>query len=135
MPDTRGGGDFDLDDNWHGSERTFPEYNAAPGPMPETYQRIAHRTIGRWAGDRVALVGDYALDSDLPEEFEASNIYNLCVTPEEYDRYEMADDGVIKEDLYTDVSDDVCAVIEHELQGRFVGDGWRTFVPEGGKDK
>jgi len=29
--------------------------------------------------------------------------------------------------LYTDISDDVCSVIEHELRGTFTGEGWRTF--------
>jgi hypothetical protein len=127
MPEARGGGDFDLEDNWHGPERTFPEHNGSPGPMPEDYEVIARRTIGRWTGDRIAFVGDYAEDSDLPEEFEASKISGLCATPEEYERYEMADDGIKKEDLYTDISDDVCRVIEHELNGKFVGSGWKDF--------
>lgn len=34
--------------------------------------------IGRWAGNRIALVGDYAKDTDLPEEFRASQIYSEC---------------------------------------------------------
>jgi len=29
--------------------------------------------------------------------------------------------------LYTDVSDDVAKVIEHELDGKYVGDGWKDF--------
>lgn len=29
--------------------------------------------------------------------------------------------------LYTDISDMVVQVIEHELQGKFVGDGWREW--------
>lgn len=108
--ETRGGGDFDLEENWHGPERTFPKYNTQPGPMPEDYQAIASQTIGRWAGDRIALVGDYAEDSDLPEEFKASEIYHQC-----------------HEGGYTDITDLVAKVIEHELNGHFDGDGWAEF--------
>ena len=77
----------------------------------------ARSVIGRWAGDRIALVGDYAEDSDLPEEFEASKIYEECVDNE--------DD---REGIYRDITDDVCKVIEKELGGTFQGDGWREFV-------
>lgn len=54
MPEARGGGDLDLDDNWHGPERVFPRDNVKPGPMPTGYQAITHEVIGRWAGDRIA---------------------------------------------------------------------------------
>lgn len=100
----RGGGDLDLTRNWHGKERTFPDHNTTPGPMPEDYQTVAARTIGRWAGDRIAMVGDYAEDSDLPKKFKAASIYGKC-----------SEDGGL-----TDVTEDVARVIEHELQGEFV---------------
>lgn len=80
MPEARGGGDIE----------------------PNEY-------VGRWAGDRIALVGDYADDADLPEEFMASTIYERC-----------------GED-YTDITAGVCAVLERELDGTFVGEGWREF--------
>lgn len=38
-----------------------------------------HPTVGRWAGDRIALVGDYAEDTDLPPEYEASTIHRRCM--------------------------------------------------------
>jgi len=120
MPEPRGGGDFDLDDNWHGPERTMDKYAGSPGPMPEAYPVIAKRTIGRWAGDRIALVGDYAERKDLPPRFKAETIYGRC-----YEEY-AGPDG------YTDVSDDVAAVIEHELQGRFTGTGWRDWEATNG---
>ena len=83
MPEPRGGGDFE------------------PDPI-----------IGRWAGDQIALVGDYAEDGDLPNSpVPASQIYNLC------------------DSEWTDVTDDVCRVIERELDGKFVGGGWRDFKP------
>ena len=124
MPEPRGGGDFDLEDNWHGPERDQDGAHGCtctPGPMPADYPSIAKRTIGRWAGDRVALVGDYAKDSDLPGSVAAcgvgaSKIYGLCGGSEN-----PAND-------WTDVTDDVCAVIEHELGGKFIGDGWRDWA-------
>jgi len=110
--EVRGGGDLDMKDNWHGPERTFPEHNATPGPMPTSYPEIAARTIGRWAGDRIAIVGDYAKDSDLAPEHRAGSIYEEC--------HEGGS--------YVDITEDVCAVIEHELGGMFEGDGWRQWV-------
>lgn len=149
MPEARGGGDFDLDENWHGPERTFPEYNAKPAPMPEDYQTIAARTIGRWAGDRIALVGDYAEDTDLLKKFKASKIWDQCspTTKQVYTKnrtggyeFELCDMSEGKHQgmfyhyeevapaKYTDISDDVAKVIEHELNGKFVGDsGWKHW--------
>ena len=33
---------------------------------------------GRWAGDRVMIVGDYTEDEDLPANFMASQLYSLA---------------------------------------------------------
>lgn len=126
MPEPRGGGDFDLDENWHGPERT----GAAEGPVIEEYNEIAHRTIGRWAGDRIALVGDYAEDSDLRPEDKASQIYDLCMDAENAEQYGLPE-GATKDQLYTDVSEDVARVIEHELNGKYEGDGWRSWTRDG----
>lgn len=87
MPERRGGGDFE--------EASI---------------------IGRWAGDRVALIGDYAEDGDLAPEHNASAIFGKCGPN---------DDGTPGE--YVDITDEVCEVIEHELNGKYIGDGWRTF--------
>jgi hypothetical protein len=128
MPQARGGGDLDLSENWHGPEREFPQHNITPGPMPESYATIAKRTIGRWAGNRIALVGDYAEDSDLPEEFHAKTIYDRCPYNEK-ERKERIAEGVPESELYTDVSEDVAHVIEHELHGKFSDkDGWRHWT-------
>jgi hypothetical protein len=85
MPERRGGGDF------------------SENPV-----------IGRWAGDRIALVGDYAEDSDLPNSpILASEIYGMCETE--------------SNPAFTDISEQVAAVIEHECDGVFEGEGWREF--------
>lgn len=64
--------------------------------------------VGRWAGDRVILVGDYAEDGDL-EGVETAELYDIA------------------QDEWKDISDDVAAVIERELEGKYEGDGWRHF--------
>lgn len=86
MPDPRGGGDFDTG---------YP---------------AAEEAIGRWAGDRVILVGDYAEPGDLPG-VDTEHIYEECGEGGEY----------------TDISEIVCAVIEYELEGKYTGIGWRHF--------
>lgn len=126
MPEDRGGGDF-RSINLEGDDG-----------------EITRRTIGRWAGDRIALIGDYAEDGDIfacakrtgsrkadiptvPTPpillMKESTIYNLCP----YDETEAKDGS------YTDISDDVARVIELELEGKFTGDGWREFVRDKGE--
>lgn len=39
--------------------------------------------VGRWAGDRIAIVGDYAEPEDLAPEYEAELVYDLCGTREQ----------------------------------------------------
>lgn len=85
MPDARGGGDFK--DGWE--------------------------AVGRWAGDRITLVGDYAEDGDLPKKFKASKIYCQC---EEGGKYK-------------NITPMVVAVLEGELNGKLVGDGWKEWNP------
>lgn len=104
--------------------------------------------IGRWAGDRIALVGDYAEDSDLPAKYKASELYQQCQdkTVLVYNDvakgavYQMghgehkgkfAHYKVVKKAKYRDISAAVCKVLERELGGKFEGDGWRTFKRAG----
>lgn len=70
--------------------------------------------VGRWAGDRIAIVGDYAEDGDLPGEFIASGIYQRC------------DEGA-----YLDISESMAQVISAEYGINFVGDGWKKRVHVG----
>jgi hypothetical protein len=81
MPDARGGGDL------------------KPDPR-----------VGRWAGDRIAIVGDYAENGDLAAEHQAGQIYGWC-----------------RDGVFTDVTDGICEVLEHELNGKFTGTGWRDW--------
>jgi hypothetical protein len=73
--------------------------------------------VGRWRGDRIAFVGDYDDDSRyqiFDKSMSGKEIYDAC--------------GDTTVTQWTDVSDQVCAVIETELKGTFKGDGWRDFV-------
>lgn len=136
-PDQRGGGDFDVDKNWHGPER---KDMTKEGPMPEEYPAIAKRTIGRWRGDRIAIIGDYAEDDDIEgmrsDDDPISQIYGLCADPRDQDDHRKwwteQHPGEEFPGFYTDVTDDVCKVIEHELNGVFMGDGWSRWVQVGG---
>ena len=111
-----------------------------------------HPAIGRWAGDRIATVGDYAEDDDLPKSpIPAGVLYTLCQSAERlkesraYLRKQLRDPDYAGKPVaeewrrhlrqlrgkrpFTDVSDMVCEVIERECMGTFQGDGWRTWVP------
>jgi hypothetical protein len=117
MPEARGGGDLDMvGPNWHGVERETASND--PPQLTESYMAIAKRAIGRWAGDRIAIVGDYAEDTDLGQAWQASTIYNKC---------HEGQNGEPSE--WLDITDDVAKVIEHELNGKFKGEGWKDWKP------
>ncbi len=116
MRERRGGGDFDWDSNYYGPERDMskPGHGMDGAPIIEEYNAVAKRTIGRWAGDRIAVVGDYAKDSDLPgSPIPVGELYSL-----------IDEEG----SGWVDVTDDVARVIEHEIGGKFQGSGWKDFV-------
>lgn len=53
--------------------------------------------VGSWAGNQIAIVGDYAEESDLPAEFQANLIYQQCL------------DG-----FYQDISEEMKAIVDKE---------------------
>ena len=114
--EARGGGDLDPGDR----DRRQPlaveadKARALLDDAPETYEDIAKRTIGRWAGDRVCLVGDYAEDHDMPDYPSFGSVYK----------------ALSEDPSWVDVSADVARVIEHECDITFTGeeDGWRDWT-------
>ncbi len=125
MRERRGGGDFDWDSNYYGPERDMnkPGHNIDGALVVEEYNTIAKRTIGRWAGDRIAVLGDYAEDTDLQKKHKASKIYTMCRAGQRPDDYP----DVISH--WVDISEDVRQVIEHECGGTFsAGTGWRSWT-------
>lgn len=111
-----------------------------------------HEMVGRWAGDRVAVVGDYAEDGDLAPEHQAALIHDLCGTEEarqrvaEYRRErarEAREAGDIEKaeehesyarrleslPLYRDISDEVVPLVEAACEVSISGTGWRNKEP------
>lgn len=82
--------------------------------------------IGRWGGNRIAIVGDYATAEDLPAELDAATIYRRCADPSDFGADEDTPDY-----LYTDITDVVCKFVEDTYGGVFYGDGWRRFITPG----
>jgi len=121
MRDRRGGGDFDWDSNYYGPERTSQYPMGAP--VVDEYNGIAKSVIGRWAGDRITVVGDYSEDGDLPSSpVPFGSLYGMLLEDDDEDIKKIK-----KKDRWTDISDLVAKVIEHEVGGKFEGDGWKTF--------
>ena len=86
--------------------------------------------IGRWAGDRIAIVGDYAQVDDLPMMWGAENIYHLCHEYSSHcEEYECTADS---SSHYLDISDMIIPVMM-ENDGGFKldikDDGWRSRKP------
>jgi hypothetical protein len=71
--------------------------------------------VGRWAGDRVAFIGDYTEKSDHPEIRGIDKIYGYCGS-------EGGENG------WENITDKVAAYLETVLDIEFVGDGWKDIV-------
>lgn len=93
--------------------------------------------IGRWRGDRIAFVGDYDGDSSYvvgygPEQLRTFLDGAIGATKDHWQtkpQETMTGDEIYNAADWLDVTDDVCAVIEAELDGKFMGGGWRTWTP------
>lgn len=69
--------------------------------------------VGRWAGDRVAVVGDYGEDGDLAPEHKAGEIYEQCAEGKGYE----------------DISELLLPILERECDVEFKkGEGWRDRI-------
>jgi hypothetical protein len=67
--------------------------------------------VGSWGGDRVAVVGDYAEDSDLPSDCEASAIYGMC-----------------RDGAYRDITEELREAMSVEYEVIYCGCGWLDRV-------
>lgn len=107
-----------------------------------------HPKIGAWAGHRLAMIGDYAEDGDIPgyEGTPLSEVYGLCreANPpfehrwgkeedarkewqEELDTYQrLLRDGP---QPFEDISRQLIGLIEEALSVRYCGRGWRAEIP------
>ena len=88
---------------------------------------MLQRVIGRWAGDRIAWVGDYAEEEDLRPEDHASTIYDRCYMNEaEWEEW-LDENGynAAEYPFITDISELVAPLLEEEFGFEFTGNGWR----------
>lgn len=111
--------------------------------------------IGSWAGDRIAVIGDYAERGDIPG-INAALIYDLCSEPEDIaENLKSYRDGIrerpeeraryqerirywtkiSKMKLYEDISDKILPVVEKALEVRITGTGWRNINWTPGRKK
>lgn len=112
----RGGGDYQSDP-WH--------KDGNPDAV-----------VGRWAGDRIAIVGDYAEDTDLAPEHGAGTIYTLCLTVEDREKHreEVEKSGGRRptaeqeRSIYDDITHLLVPVMEREFECVYVGDGWKNRI-------
>lgn len=110
-----------------------------------------HPLIGRWAGDRIAVVGDYAERGDLAPEHNADLIYDLCRMGEDPEQAKQLVKGCLKSAAearergdeqraieyevrarclqklppFRDISDDILPVVEATCGVKITGEGWR----------
>jgi hypothetical protein len=80
---------------------TMTSPNRGNGDLPDT------GISGRWAGDRVVVVGDYTSDADLPNYPNASLLFNAT-------------------DKWVDITDLVATAFESVFRIKITGEGWKT---------
>ncbi len=71
---------------------------------------------GRWGGDRIAVIGDYAEDTDLPAEDHAGEIWGQC--------HDDEGEGC----GFRDITDDLIPALEEAYEIVYYGTGWRNRV-------
>ncbi|MGD9617661.1 MAG: hypothetical protein AB7H90_21600 [Alphaproteobacteria bacterium] len=93
---------------------------ARGGNMPADCSRSP--LIGRWAGKRVLVQGDYAGDDDIPnwDGPPLSSLYGMIEGDPEYQK-----EG---ETCWNDVSREAAAFIEAACNVRYFGDDWKNIV-------
>ena len=89
-----------------------------------------NKMIGRWAGDRIAIVGDYAQVDDLPMMWGAENIFTLC---HDYGSQCIADECIADASShYLDISDMIIPVMmtnDDRMDIDMTSMGWRNRKP------
>ena len=94
------------------------------------FQDNQNTMIGRWTGDRIAVVGDYAESTDLSMMWDAGNIYKMCHNLNECEEYECTADA---SSHYVDISDLVIPVMmlnDPNLNIDMDSMGWRSRKPK-----
>ncbi|TXH15398.1 MAG: hypothetical protein E6R03_07265 [Hyphomicrobiaceae bacterium] len=63
--------------------------------------------VGRWAGDQIAVIGDYSEDGDI-QGVDTKEIYSTAG----------------EEGGFRDITDELIPILEREFELVYVGDGW-----------
>jgi hypothetical protein len=103
--------------------------SARGGNMPADYSQSP--LVGRWAGKRVLVQGDYAEDGDIPDWDgpPLSLLYHALRSPEERGPWEGMTEGYWDTvPVFADLSEEAAAFLEGACSVRFFGDNWRTFA-------
>jgi len=90
------------------------------------FQDNQNKMCGRWAGDKVAVIGDYAEPTDLPMMWDAANIYKMCHGLNECKEYDCTADV---SSHYVDITDMILPVMmmnEPEFYVDVNSEGWRS---------
>lgn len=147
----RGGGDYNDGVTYgYGPPNEMPDGAQPTGAGGDDIVGWVHRSpfadladevVGRWGGDRIAIIGDYAEDGDLPQEL-APLVYTLCHAKDEIEEVIHHSDPqrakLLRENLdnhgpFTNITPMVreylvdCDGYYHTF--KYTGDGWmnRTF--------
>jgi hypothetical protein len=83
--------------------------------------------IGRWAGDRIVVAGDYCKPDDVPGINIEEIHHNLCSDPKYLTPEGLAEMEKRGETLFKDISDELIPLINEQFDCnlRADGDGWR----------
>lgn len=101
----RGGGDFHVWADPYGDGRDV-------GDVTKEDHDLARAIVGRWAGDRIAIIGDYAESGDIPGEWDAQNSSDNPWQPD------PEEDPEGKNSKWTDISPSVYRVMELDYYTR-----------------
>lgn len=91
--------------------------------------------VGRWLGDRIAIVGDYSIDEDLPSFPNFGDVYKLCMEKMNpmYDCYGMKHKSKPRDsdNVWRDITSDLAIELESMLGETIIPLDHPTLWPDG----
>lgn len=113
VPKARGGGDIFPDD----IEQLNQEYVF----------------LGRWLGNKVAVVGDYSCDSDLPEFPNFGSVFKQCTSNENplYNSFGTGIKNSKRNGVWMDITADLALEMEYLLGEKIIPYDHPTLWPDG----
>lgn len=101
---------------------------------------MSEEFVGRWGGERIAVIGDYAEPDDLPGDLNAKHIYHAARIQTEKDLEDIGETEAERKEFmgdyevgeWTDISELAVSWLSEELGFDYVGDGWVRRSPKPG---